>query len=76
MALMETTAWKQVMDAESIYLLGEGEWHGLFYPPSDASAVIPEYVPGEVVSFTDSCVQVATQAPVDGETALFMGRHA
>lgn len=51
--------------------------HGIVFvlDPKNKEAVIPDYVADEVASFTDSCVSVATQAPDDGETTVFMGRE-
>lgn len=39
--------------------------------PSNGAAVVPEY--GGLISRTDTCVSVGTQADVDGETEISLG---
>jgi len=48
--------------------------HGIIFvlDPENKDALIPEYVDSVVANCTDTCVSVATQAPVDGETEIFM----
>lgn len=48
--------------------------HGILFilDPNNKDVLIPEYVDGELVSVTDSCLSVVTLAPVDGDTEVSM----
>jgi len=40
--------------------------------PTDSAVVIPEYIEGQPVASTESCVSIVTQTPEDGEVTLEM----
>lgn len=40
--------------------------------PTNKNILVPPYVDGEVAAINKTCASIGTQAPVDGETEVFM----